>query len=74
METLEVGEVGFLTATIKNLADAMIGDTITDAVNPTPEPFPGFKKIKPMVFSGFYPVDPGEYGRLKEGLGKAAIK
>ena len=73
VETLSVGEVGFLTATIKNLADAMIGDTITDAINTTSEPFPGFKKIKPMVFSGFYPVDPGEYGRLKEGLEKLRL-
>ena len=70
---LSVGEVGFLTATIKNLADAMIGDTITDAANPTPEPLPGFKKIKPMVFSGFYPVDPGEYSRLKEALEKLRL-
>jgi GTP-binding protein LepA len=73
VQTLSAGEVGFLTATIKNLADAMIGDTITDALRPTPEPFPGFKKIKPMVFSGFYPVDPGEYGRLKEGLEKLRL-
>jgi GTP-binding protein LepA len=73
VDTLSIGEVGFLTATIKNLADAMIGDTITDAANPTLEPFPGFKKIKPMVFSGFYPVDPGEYSRLKEGLEKLRL-
>jgi len=73
VESLSVGEVGFLTATIKNLADAMIGDTITDAARPTPSPCPGFKKIKPMVFSGFYPVDPGEYHRLKEGLEKLRL-
>lgn len=73
VDRLSVGEVGFLTATIKNLADAMIGDTITDAAHPTAEPFPGFKKIKPMVFSGFYPVDPGEYNRLKEGLEKLRL-
>lgn len=73
VETLSVGEVGFLTATIKNLADAMIGDTITDASHPTSEPCPGFKKIKPMVFSGFYPVDPGDYNRLKEGLEKLRL-
>ena len=71
--SLSVGEVGFLTATIKNLADAMIGDTITAAARPTPTPCPGFKKIKPMVFSGFYPVDPGDYNRLKEGLEKLRL-
>ncbi len=71
--TLGVGEVGFLTATIKTLADAMIGDTITDAARPTADPFPGFKKIKPMVFSGIYPVEAGDYPRLKEALEKLRL-
>ncbi|OPX19573.1 MAG: elongation factor 4 [Desulfobacca sp. 4484_104] len=73
VNSLSVGEVGFLSANIKNLADAMIGDTITGADNPTPQPFPGFKKIKPMVFSGFYPVEAGQFGQLKEALNKLRL-
>jgi GTP-binding protein LepA len=73
VEQLGVGEVGFLSANIKTLADAMIGDTITAADNPTAAAFPGFKKLKPMVFSGIYPVETGEYGRLKEALEKLRL-
>ena len=54
---LSVGEVGFLTASIKAVADVQIGDTVTEAARPTKEPFPGYQEIKPMVFAGLYPVD-----------------
>lgn len=73
VDSLGVGEVGFLSANIKNLADAMIGDTITAADHPTPTPFPGFTRIKPVVFSGFYPVEAGQYGRLQEALHKLRL-
>jgi GTP-binding protein LepA len=52
---LSVGEVGFLTASIKAVADVQIGDTVTEAARPTKEPFPGYQEIKPMVFAGLYP-------------------
>src|SRR5437016_2496428 len=65
---LGVGEVGFVVANIKNVADAKIGDTITEAARPTPEPFPGFKELKPMVFAGLYPVEGHEYPELRDAL------
>src|SRR5207247_3790741 len=65
---LGVGEVGFLVANIKNVADAKIGDTITEAARPTTEPFPGFKELKPMVFAGLYPVEGHEYPELRHEL------
>ncbi len=67
-EALGAGEVGFLTAAIKEVADTRVGDTITDAENPTPEPLPGFKVIQPMVFAGVFPSDPSAYGELRESL------
>ena len=60
IEKLGVGEVGFIVANIKTVADVSIGDTITTAANPTLEPFPGFQEIKPMVFAGVYPVEPNQ--------------
>jgi len=68
MQRLEAGEVGFLCATIKNLRDAPVGDTVTAADKPTQTPFPDFKKIKPMVFCGLYPTEPSEYEALKASL------
>ncbi|AGW13580.1 translation elongation factor 4 [Megalodesulfovibrio gigas] len=73
VQELSVGEVGFLTANIKNLGDANVGDTITDPLRPTEQPFPGFKKIKPMVFCGLYPTEPAEYESLKFALEKLQI-
>ncbi|EPR43357.1 GTP-binding protein lepA [Desulfovibrio sp. X2] len=73
VKSLGPGEVGFLTASIKNLAEARVGDTITDPRRPTPHPFPGFKKIKPMVFCGLYPVEPAEYEPLKAALEKLQL-
>src|SRR4029079_9255589 len=61
VDELGVGEVGFVFAGIKTVADAKIGDTIPDSANPTHEPFPGFKEMKSMVFAGLYPVEGSEY-------------
>ncbi|HEY6510147.1 MAG TPA: GTP-binding protein, partial [Vicinamibacterales bacterium] len=61
---LGVGEVGFVVANIKRVADAKIGDTITEIARPTTEPFPGFKELKPMVFAGLYPVEGHQYTEL----------
>ena len=57
VDELGVGEVGFVVANIKRVADAKIGDTVTEVARPTPEPLPGFKELKPMVFAGMYPVE-----------------
>jgi GTP-binding protein LepA len=70
---LGVGEVGFLVANIKKISDAKIGDTITETARPTPEPFPGFKALKPMVFAGFYPVEGHKYGELRDALEKLRL-
>ncbi len=73
VDELKAGEVGYITAGIKNVRDTRVGDTITDAANPTPEPFPGFKKVKPMVFAGLYPIDPDDYPDLREALEKLQL-
>jgi GTP-binding protein LepA len=73
IESLSVGEVGFLTASIKTVADVQIGDTITSAARPTKEPFPGFQEIKPMVFAGLYPVEPNQYEELRDALDKLRL-
>ena len=71
--SLGIGEVGFLTASIKEVADVQIGDTITEAARPTLEPFPGFQEIKPMVFAGLYPVDTNQYEELRDALDKLRL-
>ena len=73
LERLETGQVGFITASIKEIGEAGVGDTITEASDPTKNPLKGFKVIKPMVFSGLYPIDTGDYDRLKEGLEKLKL-
>jgi GTP-binding protein LepA len=73
VEELGVGEVGFIVANIKRAADARIGDTVTDVARPTTEPFPGFKKLKPMVFAGLYPVESHQYAELREALEKLRL-
>src|SRR4030095_8909300 len=70
---LGVGEVGFLTASIKAVADVQIGDTITEAARPTTEPFPGFQEVKPMVFAGLYPVETNQYEELRDALDKLRL-
>jgi GTP-binding protein LepA len=70
---LGVGEVGFLTASIKTVADVQIGDTITEAARPTTQPFPGFQEIKPMVFAGLYPVEANQYEELRDALDKLRL-
>src|SRR5207344_775135 len=62
-----------LTANIKNVADAKIGDTITETGRPTTTPFPGFKELKPMVFAGLYPVEASQYPELREALEKLRL-
>jgi len=73
VDELGVGEVGFVVANIKVVADAKIGDTITELARPATEPFPGFKELKPMVFAGLYPVESHEYGELREALEKLRL-
>ncbi|WP_320174077.1 translation elongation factor 4 [Maridesulfovibrio sp.] len=70
---LSAGEVGFLCASMKELNDAPVGDTITLAANPVKDPFPGFQEVKPMVFCGLYPVEPAEYEPLKAALEKLQL-
>ncbi len=70
---LSAGEVGWIAANIKNIEDTQVGDTITDAENPTDEPCPGFRPAKPMVFAGLYPVDSDDYENLKEALEKLKL-
>jgi GTP-binding protein LepA len=73
IDELGVGEVGFLTASIKTVADVQIGDTITEAARPTTVPFPGFQEIKPMVFAGLYPVEANQYEELRDALDKLRL-
>ncbi|HYX70513.1 MAG TPA: translation elongation factor 4 [Terriglobales bacterium] len=73
VEQLSAGEVGFLMANIKNVADSKIGDTITDDARPAIEPLPGFQEIKPMVFAGLYTVDAHEHTALREALEKLRL-
>jgi GTP-binding protein LepA len=69
-DALGAGEVGFVTAGIRELKAARVGDTLTRAERPAAQPLPGFKEIQPQVFAGLYPVDSGEYGALRDALGK----
>lgn len=73
IDKLSVGEVGFFTASIKTVADVQIGDTVTEAARPTKEPFPGFQEVKPMVFSGLYPVDSAQYEELRDAMDKLRL-
>ncbi len=73
VKELLTGEVGFVTASIKEIEEAKVGDTITSVERPTAEPLPGFREMKPMVFSGLYPIDSVDYDRLKEALEKLAL-
>jgi GTP-binding protein LepA len=70
---LDCGEVGYLTATIKDIHDVFPGETITLSSNPTPDPLPGYRKINPMVYCGLYPVESVDYGALKDALEKLSL-
>ncbi len=73
VEKLQAGDVGYLTAGIKRVADTRVGDTITGARRPAPQALPGYRVAKPMVFCGLYPVDGKDLGSLKDALGKLAL-
>ena len=73
VDSLGVGEAGFVVANIKNVAEAKVGDTITDAAQPAIEAFPGFKELKPMVFAGLYPVESSQYQELREAMEKLRL-
>jgi GTP-binding protein LepA len=73
IKSLGAGEVGFLISNIKNVSDVQIGDTVTNSANPTKEAFPGFQEIKPMVFSGLYPVESDKYEELRDALEKLRL-
>lgn len=70
---LTVGDVGYLAASIKNVSDCRVGDTITSATNPATEPLPGYRKMNPMVFCGIYPIDTSEYNDLRDALEKLEL-
>jgi GTP-binding protein LepA len=73
VDSLEAGDVGFIIAGMKNVTDTKIGDTITYAENPVTQPCPGYKEVKPMVFSGLYPTETGQYEVLKSALEKLRL-
>ena len=73
VESLMPGEVGFITAAIKDISDAWVGDTITESKNPTLEALPGFKESIPVVFCGLYPTDAGDFDKLRESLSKLRL-
>ncbi|MDN4074821.1 translation elongation factor 4 [Fictibacillus terranigra] len=70
---LTVGDVGYLTAAIKNVGDTQVGDTITSAVKPASQPLPGYRKMNPMVYCGLYPVDNAKYNDLREALERLVL-
>ncbi len=72
-ESLKAGDVGYIAASIKNVSDARVGDTVTTAENGAKEPLPGYKKVNPMVFCGIYPADGAKYGDLREALEKLQL-
>ena len=72
-DELQSGDVGYVTASIKNVADTRVGDTIMDADNMADEPLPGYKSITPMVYCGIYPADGSKYEDLREALGKLKL-
>lgn len=73
VDKLSSGEVGYVTASIKNVEDTRVGDTLTHANAKAPEPLPGYKDVNPMVFCGIYPADGSKYEDLKEALGKLKL-
>ncbi|MDR6551279.1 translation elongation factor 4 [Paenibacillus qinlingensis] len=71
--SLEVGDVGFIVAGIKNVGDTRVGDTVTEADRPSPEALPGYRRINPMVFCGLYPIETTDYNDLREALQKLEL-
>ena len=72
-EELSAGMVGYITASIKNVKDTRVGDTVTNRVNPCAEPLPGYKKVLPMVYCGMYPADGAKYPDLRDALEKLQL-
>ena len=72
-EALGAGEVGYITASIKNVADTQVGDTITTVENPASQPLPGYRQVQPMVYSGVYPADGAKYQDLRDALEKLKL-
>lgn len=70
---LTAGEVGYITASIKTVSDARVGDTVTTVENPAAEPLPGYRKVNPMVFCGIYPADGADYEALRDALEKLQL-
>ncbi len=64
--SLKAGDVGYVAASIKNVKDIQVGDTITDANNPCTEALPGYRKVTPMVYCGIYPADGADYNNLRD--------
>ena len=73
VDELNEGEVGFITASIKSLSSVQVGDTITDAIDPSLTPLPGYKQMKPMVYCGIYPIESNKYPALKEAIEKLKL-
>src|ERR1041384_1461137 len=73
VDEIASGQVGIVAASIKDIAHARVGDTVTDADQPAAEPLPGFKTVKPMVFAGLFPVDAADYQDIKDALGKLVL-
>jgi GTP-binding protein LepA len=73
VEELSAGQVGYITAAIKRVADAKVGETVTEALRPTAEPFPGYRDAKPMVFAGLYPIEDTDYEALRDALEKLRL-
>jgi GTP-binding protein LepA len=73
IDILEAGEVGYISASIKSVAETKVGDTITDADRPAKTPLPGYKHVQPMVFCGIYPADGAHYDDLRDALDKLAL-
>ncbi|MFD2868858.1 elongation factor 4 [Kurthia sp. 3B1D] len=70
---LTVGDVGYLTASIKNVGDTRVGDTVTSVINAAAEPLPGYRRLNPMVYCGLYPIDTAKYNDLREALEKLEL-
>jgi len=73
VEELSAGQVGFITASIKRVADAKVGETVTEAMRPTAAPFPGYRDAKPMVFAGLFPIEDTDYEALRDALEKLRL-